>query len=745
MALEVYIKEEPVDDDLIENPWKFDISTLLKFCCPECDFRDSSYKIFSDHAKCFHEGAKSLFNWSSAEKAFECPEIREDISHPLLFKKYCCPECSFSHYNIELFQCHAITNHPLSKDMFEDAEGYDDTLEDFVEYEEIMEIKSCQFCRFKSNDHIEIYHHHRITHDTEKPPFYKCDSCLHVSHIPDEVDEHSQKTHKLPYLPYFCPICCFKCSDINRYNRHKKAHLASTSLPGQVLVNDFPSAVIEIPGGFRCSACPDILHVKKHEVAIHFLRKHVPLKNDFEVCQYCIDTFHSTSELKEHYERLHPDLQCYTYKCFKCPDVSYPGLKMMKEHFKLAHKSTFVPFNCDKCGASFYFQEAFMNHCIEKHDEKYQIFKCKQCPMTFHNKSFMVIHQLTHERVYKPPFFCQYCSFTCESEEKILSHHFMVHPTSPPPFYICDNCEFRHVDPEEVEHHSSQVHNTEYYAYKCKDCTYMCKEFLSFKFHTGSHSKGENIFCNICQQGFGEARHFREHKVLVHFGGEIERYDCKHCDFSSIEAMQYNQHIRVNHKRQKQDSCPYCGKKFGGQTKIEIHIDGMHPETGEKKFSCKFCGRKFIYESSMKRHPFTCPKQDYIKKYLQNRKKLPEKTKEEKEGIACPNCDKKFICRLSYGRHLRQIHSEEKNYECEFCGKKKATPHQLSAHIKNVHLKVQCDICQKTLPNSYDLKRHRAFKHNNVDGAWICKICPKKVFFSEETYNKHAESCKGDF
>ena len=120
----------------------------------------------------------------------------------------------------------------------------------------------------------------------------------------------------------------------------------------------------------------------------------------------------------------------------------------------------------------------------------------------------------------------------------------------------------------------------------------------------------------------------------------------------------------------------------------------------------------------------------------------PWKTFHCVQGLQCPKCEHVLHDRKSYLRHLRSIHGEEKTFQCPHCGKAKTTKTQLVAHVKQVHERVACDICSKMIPNEYDLKRHKVLVHQVMDGAWICKACPKKVFFSLDTFLKHEALCK---
>ena len=64
---------EPFDDS---NPWMVDnAATFLKYCCPECDFKENNLQLFSDHAIQNHENAYALFDDVSPDICAESEQI----------------------------------------------------------------------------------------------------------------------------------------------------------------------------------------------------------------------------------------------------------------------------------------------------------------------------------------------------------------------------------------------------------------------------------------------------------------------------------------------------------------------------------------------------------------------------------------------------------------------------------------------------------------------------------------------
>ena len=53
---------DPLELENMDNPWSvLDLSEFLKYCCPECDFKDINVQVFSNHAKISHKNASTFF------------------------------------------------------------------------------------------------------------------------------------------------------------------------------------------------------------------------------------------------------------------------------------------------------------------------------------------------------------------------------------------------------------------------------------------------------------------------------------------------------------------------------------------------------------------------------------------------------------------------------------------------------------------------------------------------------------
>ena len=64
-----------------DNPWSVDqASAFLKYCCPECEYKNGTLKSFEDHALQNHENAKVFFANGDNQNLQLNPHTQEDSS-----------------------------------------------------------------------------------------------------------------------------------------------------------------------------------------------------------------------------------------------------------------------------------------------------------------------------------------------------------------------------------------------------------------------------------------------------------------------------------------------------------------------------------------------------------------------------------------------------------------------------------------------------------------------------------------
>ncbi|XP_037024761.1 zinc finger protein 239-like isoform X2 [Bradysia coprophila] len=126
-----------------------------------------------------------------------------------------------------------------------------------------------------------------------------------------------------------------------------------------------------------------------------------------------------------------------------------------------------------------------------------------------------------------------------------------------------------------------------------------------------------------------------------------------------------------------------------------------------------------------------------------DRTKGPKVKKEKKPYVRKPNkpeqCDICGFISRSLKSHML-VHTQERNFECDFCGKKFALRASLKNHIF-AHINIRrfkCDLCPLTFIETTQLRRHELIhRPDDPDSMkWSCDICGKR-FRQANTMRTH--------
>lgn len=378
-----------------------------------------------------------------------------------------CPECVFKSKEIDSFQDHALSNHPMSLTLFSkvpnikeelmEEESYDIVSNSRVKHEENEEEEDFEEeyeeawfdDDFEEDDEEEAYvppprsrrkkdkktkrqtmkrkvlpRRKLKTDDDDLPQDFNCHHCTYTTMSRKLFLKHYATIHSKDdnEATITCPACSYEITPNAYVIHYKRVH--GCYPPGY-----------ENQKKYICDQCPES-YLREQALDIHIRNAHNEDNNKEFLCEKCPEVLKGTKHLRNHYKKVHnmsaPGLE--SYLCDQCPK-SYSQQRSLAFHKKYQHTSKKKIHGCPHCDKTYTTIHSLKGHIFDYHDETNPNRKvapaplpkgpveCKECGKTLRNWTSYKEHQKNvHISKQMETFQCEKCAYRTHSETYLARH-----------------------------------------------------------------------------------------------------------------------------------------------------------------------------------------------------------------------------------------------------------------------------------------------------------------------------------
>lgn len=226
-------------------------------------------------------------------------------------------------------------------------------------------------------------------------------------------------------------------------------------------------------------------------------------------------------------------------------------------------------------------------------------------------------------------------------------------------------------------------------------------EELEEEFDDPGEEKVKPHGCQLCGKIFRRLATLKRHAKK-----------CKELDTLKVEKLENEDDSNANNedalahskpKLKREFRCDYCAFACLKKDEMRNHMQEDHPDKADT-FSDKRRPRSKIDQAAVNRAKVVVDKRTYYH---------------------CNICGKNLHSPYTYMWHTR-IHTGERPYVCDLCGKQFRVSQGLVRHLRETHAgikKFPCDLCGRMFASRRNVEEHRRI-HTN-ERPYICDLCGK--------------------
>lgn len=268
---------------------------------------------------------------------------------------------------------------------------------------------------------------------------------------------------------------------------------------------------------------------------------------------------------------------------------------------------------------------------------------------------------------------CVICDFKSESEVEINIHlrkHFgdTAPPRSKrikadkeePSRKSCLKCDKTFNTIEAAVEHCKAHRPTDISSFTCIVCL-ACVNNARLHTHVAEHFRTSPVplSCQHCQLEFPNEKTLKYHRCPA-----VRKFKCSKCKmgFKSESRLRFHEDFHIT----KETYCKTCGKDFKFESRIFLHLAGVHQGERDNPFSCDSCGKTFRWMNALRDH---------------------QRTHSEQKPFACGKCNATFRSKGSLRSHLPS-HDDTALLHCLRCEYSTSRKQNLLKHVARLHKQV---------------------------------------------------------